>query len=315
MTAAPLPCRPLGRTGLDVPVVALGGSAFGATVDGAGTTRIVHAAIDAGIRLFDTAPSYSDGLAESLLGKALAHHRDGVLVGTKFGARTRADAGRPTASRGQIRAELVASLRRLGTDHVDLYYQHAPDPETPMTEILATLGALVTEGKVRLAGCCNVSGDQIRVAADVAEAGGLRGFAVVQNEYNLLARKAETDSLPACAARGLGFLAYFPLAGGLLAGTCATPVAPERSTVARTSNRRHLSARTFAEVQAFQRSAARIGRSPVEVALAALLARPEVTGVLVGATSVRHVQQNAAAARWRPAAGELDELVPQRLAR
>ncbi|HEX4704819.1 MAG TPA: aldo/keto reductase, partial [Pseudonocardiaceae bacterium] len=215
-------------------------------------------------------------------------------------------AGRPTASPGQIRIELDGSLRRLGTDHVDLYHQHAPDPMTPWAEILGTLDDLTAEGKVRFACCSNVSGDQITTAAGIAADEGLRGFVAVQNEYNVLRPKAATDSLPACSALGLGFLAYFPLAGGLLTGASTRS---ERSTVARTANRRHLGPDTIAAVRALERAAAqRLGRSLLEVAIAAVLRHPAVTGVLVGATTARHVHENVTAACWQPSADELDGL-------
>jgi aryl-alcohol dehydrogenase-like predicted oxidoreductase len=300
-----LPHRPLGTSRLQVPVIGLGCSSFGATVGAARATRIVHAALDAGICLFDTAPAYADGRSEEMLGRALRGRRDRALVGTKFGSRTRADSGRQTASAGQIRSEVEASLRRLATDHLDLYYLHAPDPMTPWAEILQTLDRLAAAGKIRFAGCCNISGEQLVAAGDTAAGHGLAGFAAVQNEYNVLRRRAESDSLPVCSRLGVGFLAYFPLAGGLLAGTYATPAAPERSTVARTSNRRLLSADTIATVQALQRGAARLGRSLLEVALAVPLARPEVTGLIVGATTRRQVRDDAAAARWRPTAADL----------
>jgi aryl-alcohol dehydrogenase-like predicted oxidoreductase len=226
---------------------------------------------------------------------------------TKYGARRSRDEG-PTAHRDGIRREIHDSLRRLRTDHVDVYYLHVPDPVTPWEETLRATAELVDEGKVRFAACSNVSAAHLRDAVAAAGGAGVTGFTVVQNEYNLLRRRAEHDTLPLCGARGLGFVAYFPLAGGLLTGKFSDVEAPAASTVARTSNRHRLTAGTMRLLTGLRAFAAESGRSMIEVAFAALLARPTVSCLLAGATDARQVRINASAARWAPSGREREVL-------
>jgi aryl-alcohol dehydrogenase-like predicted oxidoreductase len=214
----------MGHSGLAVSAVGLGCNNFGragtATADLAGTKAVVHAALDAGVRFFDVADTYGSvpGASEELLGAALHGVRDQAVVATKFGmwrAGMPSEAEPRTGRRYIIRA-VEASLRRLGTDRIDLYQMHAPDPRTPIKETLRALDNLVRDGKVRYIGHSNLGGWQIAEAHFTASAA--RGFISAQNEYNLLARGAELEVLPAAARFGLGVLPFFPLANGLLSG-------------------------------------------------------------------------------------------------
>jgi aryl-alcohol dehydrogenase-like predicted oxidoreductase len=217
--------RRLGSSGLAVSVVGLGCNSFGRRIDKAQTQAVVDAAIDAGITLFDTADIYGDpaGASEELLGAALAANgrRDDVLIATKFGGAMSGANGPDWDARGArryIARAVEASLRRLGTDYIDLYQIHRPDPLTPVAETLSALDDLVRAGKVRYLGHSNYSGWQTADAAWTARTASLTPFISAQNEYSLINRDVETDLVPACQAYGLGLLPYFPLGNGLLTG-------------------------------------------------------------------------------------------------
>lgn len=228
----------LGRSGLTVSVVGLGCNNLGrpgtATLDQAGTDAVVHAALDAGITFFDVADIYGaePGLSEERLGRALGARRDEVVIGTKFGMDMGGVAGDDGGARGSRRYIVRAvedSLRRLGTDWIDLYQFHTPDPATPIQETLRALDDLVRSGKVRYVGHSNRAGWQIAQAEYVARELGVERFVSAQNHYNLLDRRAELEVVPAAAEFGLGVLPYFPLANGLLTGKYSQGDAPEGS--------------------------------------------------------------------------------------
>lgn len=228
----------LGRSGLTVSVVGLGCNNLGrpgtATLEQAGTDAVVHAALDAGITFFDVADVYGaePGLSEERLGRALGARRDEVVIGTKFGMDMGGVAGDDGGARGSRRYIVRAvedSLRRLGTDWIDLYQFHTPDPATPIEETLRALDDLVRAGKVRYVGHSNRAGWQIAQAEYVARELGVERFVSAQNHYNLLDRRAELEVVPAAAEFGLGVLPYFPLANGLLTGKYSQGDAPEGS--------------------------------------------------------------------------------------
>ena len=204
--------RPIGS--LDVSVVGLGTNNFGLGMHEDDVPPVVEAALDAGINFFDTADSYGD--SEERLGRALGGHRDEVVIGTKFGSAVGRD-GTGGAAPGYVRQAVERSLARLGTDRIDLYQLHRPDPQTPIADTLGTLHDLVREGKVREIGCSNFSAAQLREADAAAPDGGPR-FVSVQNHYNLVHREDEREVLPECERLGLAYLPYFPLASGLLTG-------------------------------------------------------------------------------------------------
>ncbi|CAN5345366.1 hypothetical protein BH18ACT9_BH18ACT9_19080 [soil metagenome] len=213
--------RPLGHSGLMVSAVGLGCNAFGTRIAREQTQAVVDAALDAGVTLFDTADSYGRGASEELLGAALGTRRDDVVVATKFGM-DMGGANGPDwgarASRRYVRRAVEASLRRLGTDHIDLYQIHQLDLVTPMEETVDAMYELVDEGKVRYVGCSNFSAWQVVEAHWVATSRGRRGFISAQNEYSLYNRAAEEELVPALAHLGMSLLPYFPLAYGLLTG-------------------------------------------------------------------------------------------------
>jgi aryl-alcohol dehydrogenase-like predicted oxidoreductase len=192
-----LPTRPLGASGLQVPIVGLGCNNFGRRVDLDGTRAVVDAAIEAGVTFFDTADIYGGGQSEELLGQVLEGRRDQVVLATKFGMDMHDGKG-PRGSRDYIRQAVQGSLRRLRTDVIDYYWYHQPDGETPIAETLETLDELVRAGTVRAIGASNFSAAQIEEADGVAREHGWTRFTAIQNEYSLLVREAEDEVLPAC---------------------------------------------------------------------------------------------------------------------
>ncbi|WP_346923025.1 aldo/keto reductase [Glutamicibacter creatinolyticus] len=313
--------RQLGHSGLSVSVVGLGcnnlGRAGTATEDQAGTDAVVHAALDAGLTLFDVADMYGKqpGLSEQRLGKALGKRRDEVVLATKFGLDMQGVNGADFGARGSrryIMRAVEASLRRLGTEYIDLYQFHTPDPNTPIDETLRALDDLVTSGKVRYIGHSNHAGWQIAQAEYVAGQLGSHRFICAQNHYNLLDRRAELEVLPAAREFGLGVLPYFPLANGLLTGKYSKGSAPKGSRL--THARQHLlETSDFEQLQRFADFAAERELSPVQLAFSWLAAQSPVASVIAGATRPEQVTANAQAVRWVPTAAEreqLDEIFP-----
>jgi aryl-alcohol dehydrogenase-like predicted oxidoreductase len=308
--------RRLGKSGLTVSVVGLGCNNLGrpttATESQEGTDAVVHAALDAGITFFDVADTYGrePGLSETMLGQALAGRREDVVVATKFGMDMRGANGNDFGARGSrryiIRAA-EASLRRLGTEWIDLYQFHTPDPLTPIDETLAALDELVSSGKVRYIGHSNRAGWQIAEAEFVARARGGSRFISSQNHYNLLDRRAELEVTPAAEAYGLGVLPYFPLANGLLTGKYAQGKAPEGSRLSHTRTNLVNDA-DWEQLERFSAFAAERNLNEIQVAFSWLAAQPSVSSVIAGATRPEQVRENAAAVAWRPSAAELAEL-------
>lgn len=306
----------LGRSGLTVSVIGLGCNNLGrpgtATLEQAGTDAVVHAALDAGITFFDVADIYGaePGLSEERLGRALGARREEVVIGTKFGMDMGGVAGDDGGARGSRRYIVRAvedSLRRLGTDWIDLYQFHTPDPATPIEETLRALDDLVRAGKVRYVGHSNRAGWQIAQAEYVARELGVERFVSAQNHYNLLDRRAELEVVPAAAEFGLGVLPYFPLANGLLTGKYSQGDAPEGSRLSHV--RQHMVADADLEqLAAFGRFARERGITEVQAAIGWLAAQGPVSSVIAGATRAAQVVENAAAADWLATAEDLAEL-------
>ena len=308
--------RRLGRSGLAVSATGLGCNNLGrgnaATATYEGSRAVVHAALDAGITFFDTADTYGaePGRSEEFLGRALGSRRDDVVVATKFGMSMRGAAGADFDARGSRRYVVRAvegSLRRLGTDYIDLYQFHTPDPRTPIEETLAALDDLVRAGKVLYVGHSNRAGWQIAEAELTARAAGTVRFVSAQNQYNLVDRAAELEVLPAAQAYGLGVLPYFPLANGLLTGKYAHGARPDDGRLVRSKPHLLESApwEALARLSAFCEVR---GLTEVQVAFGWLLSRPQVSSVIAGATTPEQVRQNAAAGAWAATADELAEL-------
>jgi len=297
--------RRLGTSGLVVSAVGIGCNNFGRKLDADGTTAVVHAAIDAGITLFDTADIYGTphGRSEELLGAALKGHRDEVVLATKFGMDMEGLNGTDRGARGSrsyiIRA-VEASLRRLDTDYIDLYQMHAPDESTPIEETLAALNDLVRAGKVRYLGNSNFTGWQIADADWTARAAGLTPFVSAQNQYSLLHREVEAEVVPACEHFGVGLLPFFPLDSGLLSGKYSRNEKPAEGTrLAQPRYQPWIDGADWDLIEALTAFGAERGHSLLDVAIAGLAARPAVTSVIAGATTPDQVRANVAAARWQ----------------
>jgi aryl-alcohol dehydrogenase-like predicted oxidoreductase len=299
--------RPLGDSGLDVPVVGLGCNNFGRRVDLVGTRAVVDAAISEGVTFLDTADIYGgSGGSEELLGQVLEGRRDEVVLATKFGMDMHDGKG-PRGSAAYIRDAFEASCRRLRTDVIDFYWYHTPDGETPIAETLGALDELVRAGRVRAIGASNFSAAQIQEAEDTAREGGLTHFSAIQNQYSLLAREAETDVLPLCERLGLGFVPFFPLASGLLTGKYHRGEPAPAGT--RLAERRQVATdEQFAVLESLSAFAEERDLTMVEVAIGALLAQPAVSSVIAGATRPEQVAANAAGGRWSPSEADLAEL-------
>lgn len=292
---------------LSVSVVGLGCNNFGRRIDAAATDRVVHAALDAGITLFDTADIYSDGQSEAFLGRALGARRREIVLATKFGAAYSGGTG--GAKPDYVRTAVEDSLRRLGTDRIDVYQLHKPDPETPIADTLGALNALKQAGKVGEIGCSNFSVAQLEEARDAAQPGAAR-FVSVQNEYSLIQREPEQGVLDACVARGLAFIPYFPLASGLLTGKYRKGEPAPAGTRLASSPRaaEMLSDRNLDTATALKSFAESRGHSLLELAISWLLARPAVASVIAGATKPEQAHANAAAGGWALTAADLAEV-------
>jgi aryl-alcohol dehydrogenase-like predicted oxidoreductase len=298
-------------------VAGLGCNNFGRRLDVAGTRAVVDAALEAGITLFDTADIYGGGGgSEEILGEVLAGRRDQVVLATKFGHQAFDMKYGPAAGakggRSYIRLAIERSLRRLRTDHIDLYQLHTPDPVTPIEETLRALGELVAEGKVRYIGHSNLPGWQIADAAHAAREAATEPFVSAQNHWSLLERGVEAEVVPAARHFGLGVLPYFPLANGLLTGKVRRgQPAPGDSRLA--TREGYITDEKLDRVEALISWAADHGLTVLEVAVGALAAQPGCASVIAGATSSEQVKANAAAAEWVPSAeemAEIDALVP-----
>ncbi len=306
--------RRLGTSGLVVSVVGLGCNSFGRKLDADGSRAMVDAAIEHGINFFDTADIYGNphGASEELVGAALKGRRDDVVVATKFGMDMAGANGTDwgaLGSRRYILRAVEASLRRLGTDYLDLYQMHTPDRETPIEETLSTLDGLVRAGKVRYLGNSNFAGWQIADAAWTATTAHLAPFVSAQNQYSLLSRDIEAEVIPACRRYGLGMLPFFPLASGLLTGKYRRGEAPppgSRLAAQRYADR--LVTAPWDKVEALDAFASSRGLSLLDVAIGWLAARPAVASVIAGATTPEQVAANVAAARWEPGPEDLAEL-------
>lgn len=293
---------------LSVSVVGLGCNNFGGRLDEAATLRVVDAALDAGVNFFDTADTYGGTDSETFLGRVLEGRRDRVVLATKFGSKiddARAGGARPE----YIRRAVEDSLRRLRTDHIDLYQLHRPDPEVPIAETLGALSELVEQGTVREVGSSNFDRAQLEEAESIAAAGGAR-FVSVQNEYSLLRREAELEVLPTCARLGIAFLPYFPLFSGLLTGKYrrGRPQPPGTRITGNPRWEAHLTEENLDLIERLSAYAEARGRTLLDLAFAWLLAKPEVASVIAGATNVEQIEANAAAGTWELSPEQLSEV-------
>jgi len=279
--------------------IGLGCNNFGRRLDEGGSRAVVHAALDAGITFFDTADIYGGTRSEEILGRALGSRRDEVTIATKFG--NEIDDARRGAKPDYVIRAAEDSLRRLGTDRIDLYQLHVPDEDTPIADTLGALASLVSGGKVLEIGCSNFDAKQL-VAAEEAVSPGAPRFVSVQNEYSLLQREPEAEVLPECERLGIAFIPYFPLFSGMLTGKYRRgeepPAGTRLSTYSAEDVAEHLTDRNLAAVDRLSAWASERGHTVLELAIAWLLARPAVATIIAGASTPEQIRQNVAAGGW-----------------
>jgi aryl-alcohol dehydrogenase-like predicted oxidoreductase len=303
--------RPFGRSGFQVSAIGLGGNTFGRACDERATAAVVQRALELGINHFDCADTYGGGgVSEEYLGKALKGHRDEVVIATKTGFPLGMGPNSDGLSRRRIINNLEASLQRLGTDYVDVFYLHRPDPRTDIDESLQAVDDLVRQGKVRYAACSNYPGWQIARMVERAMARGWAVPIVSQSVFNMHARSVASDITPVLQAYGMGLVPYSPLGGGIFTGKY------ERGQAAPEGTRAHGNARMqrllqddvlgpISELEDFARQR---GHSLAELAVAWLLAQPTVCSVITGVTRPEQVDQNARAFNIALDADDLAEI-------
>lgn len=303
--------RQLGNSGVRVSVIGLGANRFGSKdVGQAEVDRIIDRALDLGVNFVDTANVYTEGRSEETLGHALKGRMDSVVLATKFSFPRKTGPNSWGASRYQIMQGIDASLRRLQTDHVDLYYAHRWDDTTPIEETMRALDDVIRLGKVRYVGASAYASWQLAHANVLAEMSGWTAFVVLQSEYNMLRRDVEREVLPYCRSHRVGFVPYYPLAGGFLTGKYEQGKAPPPGS--RGENTKNVQDfMTEANYQIIGRLAAWAkarGRGLNELAQAWLLAQPQVCSVISGATKVDQLESNVNASDWQLTSEEVKEL-------
>ncbi len=302
--------RNLGRSGLRVSLVGLGCNNFGGRIDDEAARKVIDAAIEHGITLFDTADIYGEKAgSERVLGEVLGARRKDIVLASKFGMKM--FHGGQGGSRRYIMSAVEESLTRLKTDWIDLYQFHTPDPLTPIDETLRALEDLVTQGKVRYVGCSNMPAWQVADAQWTARDLRLSGFASAQDEYSLLKRGAEKDLIPALTHYGMGLLPYFPLANGALTGKYRrnAPM-PDGARLTKLPERagQIFSEANWAKIEALTDFCEARGRTPVELAFSWLASRPVVSSVIAGATRPEQIAANVKAADWALTAEDLADI-------
>jgi len=299
--------RPLGDSGLEVSVAALGCNNLGRRIDADQTQRVVDAALEQGITFFDTADMYGGGASERVLGAALGDRRADVVIATKFGHPRGPDFGVPKGSAEHVRRATEESLERLATDYIDLQYLHSPDPDTPIEVTLEALWTLIDEGKVRAIACSNFSAVQLEEAEQVARSAGKPHFSAVQNKYNIIERGGGRDVLPLCREYGIGFVPWFPLASGLLTGKYTRGAKPPAGSRFETWGT-EVSDEQWDAAERADAFAQELGWTLHELALGGLASEPGITSVIAGATSPEQLSANVAATAKRLDEGQLERL-------
>lgn len=303
--------RRLGASGVMVSTTGLGGNTFGRACDQQQTADIIHRAIDLGVNFFDTADIYSRGVSEEFVGKAIADRRGQVVLATKTGMRMHEGPDGIGLSRRRIMSAVEESLHRLGTDYIDLYYLHAPDPQTPIDETLRALDDLVRDGKIRYGAVSNFAGWQIAEVANLCDKRNYALPVVDQSLYNIYDRGIEREVIPACEHFGLSLVPFSPLAGGFLTGKYRRDE-PVPSGVRGSDNpnfqRQRLTERNFDALEVLESFAGERGHSLGELAFAWLLAHPVVCSVIAGVTKPEQVEANVKASDWTLTADDLAEI-------
>ncbi|MEJ5978994.1 aldo/keto reductase [Novosphingobium sp. PS1R-30] len=302
--------RQLGSSGLRVPALSFGTGTFGGTgplfgawgqSDASEARRLIDICLDAGVTLFDTADVYSDGASEQILGEAIRGRRDAVLISTKTGLPLGDGPQDWGVSRARLIRAVEASLRRLGSDHIDLLQLHAFDASTPVEELMATLDQLIAAGKLRYAGVSNYPGWQLMKAQAVAERNGWQRFVAHQAYYSLIGRAYEADLMPLGVDQGIGALVWSPLGWGRLTGKVG------RDRPLPSGSRLHDTEQfappveteyLYRVIDALEAVAAETGRKVPQIAINWLLQRPTVSSVIIGARNEEQLRQNLGAVGW-----------------
>lgn len=303
--------RQLGKAGVRVSVIGLGTNRFGSPEVGQEeVSRIIQAALDAGVNFIDTANTYSEGRSEETLGQALKGRMDQVVLATKFSFPRKISANSWGASRYQMMQSVEKSLRRLGTDHIDLYYCHRWDDTTPIEETLRGLDDLIRMGKVCYIGASAYASWQLAHANVLAEVKGWTAFAALQSEYNLLSRAVEREVLPYCRAHKVGFVPYYPLAGGFLTGKYefGRPAPADARGISARSIKELMVEANYRAITKLSKWAQDRGRAVSELAQAWLMAQPAVCSVITGVKNAAQLASNVKAADWRLSAEDLAEI-------
>ncbi len=304
--------RNLGRSGLAVSLVGLGCNNFAGRIDFEATKRVVHKALDLGITLFDNADTYGErGGAEEYLGRILGDRRKDIVLATKFGRPMDASGKQQGASRRYILDACEASLRRLQTDYIDLYWQHIADPLTPIDETLRAFDDLVRQGKVRYIACSTLSSWQVVEAQWTSKTANLEHFIACQERYSLLEREYEPNMAAMVEAYGLGLIPFSPLANGLLTGKYrrnqTLPQGARLTTTQRMADR-YLTERNWDVVERLADFCGARGRTMLELAMSWLAARPAVSSIIAGATAPEQLEQNVRAVEWALTKDDLAEI-------
>ncbi len=302
--------RQLGHSGVRVSVIGMGTNQFGGKVEKSAVPAILDAALDLGINFIDTADIYQNGRSEEALGAALKGRWDRFVLATKVHFKVGDGPNDYGSSRYHIMNGVEASLHRLQTDHIDLYQLHRWDTDTPIEETMRALDDLVSSGKVRYVGASNFAAWQLAQANLLAEFNRWSAFVSVQSHYHMLEREVEREVIPYCQYRNIGFIPYFPLAGGFLTGKYKRgKAAPAGSRGERSSYvQGYLTDVNYDRIEQLAAWAAARERTLAELAHAWLLAQPQVCSVISGLTRLEHLQANAKAADWELTAVELDEI-------
>jgi len=302
--------RSLGCSGLHVSVIGLGTNQFGGKVDQATVNAIVDGALDLGINFIDTADVYQEGRSETALGVALQNKWEKVVLATKAFFPTGSGPNDKGVSRYHLVNAVEASLRRLQSDHIDLYQMHRWDDGTPIEETLRTLDDLVRSGKVRYIGASNYMAWQLARANLLAEINRWTPFVSIQNHYHLFEREQEREMIPFCNAHRIGILPFFPLAGGFLTGKYKRGKGAPAGARGESSPyvQAYMTDAHFDKVEALEAWSMARNRTIGELAHAWLLAQPQVSSVISGATQLAHIQSNVRGADWTLTAEELGEV-------
>ncbi len=303
--------RRMGRTGIKVSEICFGSMTFGSGTDQATADRMVAQALDAGINFFDTANSYGGGQSEVMLGKAIPGDRDRTVIATKFFNPMGSGVNDSGTSRLHIMQALEASLKRLGTDYVDLYYIHHVDRQTPMEEMLCALDDLVRQGKVRYTGCSNYQGWRLMKALWLSDLHRWARFDCYQPQYNLVVRDIEQELIPICETEGLGVVVWSPLGGGFLSGKYQPGqrvLSGTRSADDWAFPQSYFAANADETLQAVIDVAQETGRSPAQIALRWCLEQPAITSIIVGARTLDQFVNNLPAASFQLEGEQLERL-------